>query len=69
MKYLGSEPFSLPRPSKVMAGTCEKCVYGSGEHDPNCRVVRLAIINAWRDGSPQEDRILIPWVNDVRHYE
>lgn len=36
MKYLDSTPFSIPRPSKVMPGTCERCVWRTGEHVDGC---------------------------------
>ncbi len=36
MKYLGSVAFSAPRAAKVMAGTCERCVFNSGLHAAMC---------------------------------
>ena len=36
MKYLSSTPFSFGGPSKVFPGTCEACLYGRGEHIPEC---------------------------------
>ena len=35
MQYL-NKTFSVPGPSKVAPGTCEACVYGRGEHSPDC---------------------------------
>ena len=36
MKYLSSSPFSVGVPSKLFPGTCEKCIYGSGDHAKEC---------------------------------
>ena len=36
MKYLNSQPFSVNGTGKVMEGTCERCVFGSGKHQPEC---------------------------------
>jgi len=36
MKYLSSDPFTVPGPDAVMAGTCDACVWGKGEHKKEC---------------------------------
>ncbi len=44
MKYLDSAPFAAPKPSKVMAGTCLACCYGTAhgaEHADDCRCVEV----------------------------
>ncbi len=41
-KYLQSDAFAIPKPSKVMAGTCEACVWGEGEHAEGCANRTLA---------------------------
>jgi hypothetical protein len=41
MKYLQKylqQSFTVPAAAKVMPGTCEKCVYGTGEHAPECEI-------------------------------
>ena len=36
MKYLNSQPFSVNGTGKVMEGTCERCVFGEGDHSEDC---------------------------------
>ncbi len=36
MKYLSAAPFSVNGTGRVMAGTCERCIWGRGKHAEGC---------------------------------
>ncbi len=54
MKYLSSDPFTIPQPSKVTC--CLRCVYGTGDHAEWCPERMLQDMKATHDS------------RDLRHY-